>query len=205
MRVTDGKLIVISGASRCGKTALTKQLVASHGRLIVWDIEDQFGDLCDAVAYKIKDLYALIKEGKQKKIRFVAAKNIREEFENWANCVMLAALEHGNIAAIAEELADVTSVSKAGQNWGMLCRRGLKRGVTIYAISQRWQEADKTALGNASAMMVFRQSSGSDDQYIAKASGCAVADVAALRPLEYLYCDKVARKITKKRVIFTKN
>lgn len=204
MRVTDGKLIVISGASRCGKTALTKQLAAPLDRLLVWDIEDQFGDLCDAAVYKIKDLYSLIKEGKQKKIRFVPTKDIRGEFEHWAACAMLAGLEYGKCAVIAEELADVTSVSKAGQNWGMLCRRGLKRGVTIYAISQRWQEADKTALGNASAMMVFRQSSGSDDAYIAKASGAAIGDVAALKPLEYLFCDKVARKITKKRVIFTK-
>jgi hypothetical protein len=199
VRVTDGQIFAVSGASRCGKTALVKQLAGEHARLLVWDIEDQWDDVCDLECTTREKLLDAVKIAGNKKIRFVASRNLKESFEFFAACAMLFALRGGSCAVVAEELADVTSTSKAGDNWGMLVRRGLKRGITIYAISQRWQEADKTALGNSSVIICFRQSTGVDDGYMARASGASIDQVGGLLAYEYLFCDKVTRKITKKR------
>lgn len=93
------------------------------------------------------------------------------------------------LEAIAEELADVTTPSKAPGNWGILLRRGLKRGITIRAISQRWSEADKTAVGNATDFVMFRQSSGDDVRYLARKTRVDEADIGGLAPLEFVHLD----------------
>ena len=70
--------------------------------------------------------------------------------------------------------------------WGLLLRRGLKRGISIYAISQRWAEADKTAIGNASEFVLFRMSSGDDIAYMSRKTRVPVADLENLKPLEFV-------------------
>ena len=105
------------------------------------------------------------------------------------------------LVCIAEELADVTNASKAPGNWGILLRRGLKRGITIYAISQRWAEADKTAIGNASEFIVFT-SRGDDVAYISKKTRIPETEIEALIPLEYIRFDPVTKEKSKKKLRF---
>jgi hypothetical protein len=103
---------------------------------------------------------------------------------------------------IAEELADVTTPSKAPGNWGILLRRGLKRGVTLWCISQRWSEADKTAMGNASDFVVFRQARGADAAYLAKNVGIPLDKVDSLAPLQYVHKDGLTGKIFEGKLKF---
>jgi hypothetical protein len=93
------------------------------------------------------------------------------------------------LEAIAEELADVTTSSKAPGNWGILIRRGLKRGITLRCISQRWAEADKTAVGNATDFVIFRQSSGDDVRYLARKTRVEEGAITGLAPLEFVHLD----------------
>jgi hypothetical protein len=187
MHTEDGRLIVIGGSSRSGKTAWTKKAVARTRRIAAWDPEDQWAQLpgWKKVTTRKALAEALTKKGPVK-VAFVAGGKLQEEFNFWAECVMYAGRYVEPLSCIAEELADVTTPGKAPEKWGILVRRGLKRGITIYAISQRWAEADKTAVGNASEFILFRQSSGDDIAYLAKKTRVTYEDLDGLEPLEYV-------------------
>ena len=103
---------------------------------------------------------------------------------------------------MAEELADVTTVAKAPGPWGILLRRGLKRGISIYAISQRWSEADKTAVGIASEFVIFRQSSGDDVRYISRKTRVPEAEINGLEPLQFVKYDAMTGKIERGKIRF---
>lgn len=187
MQTDDGRLIIVSGASRSGKTAWTRKQAAKARRVLVWDIEAQW---CELPGFRKitsrAELFEAIQSSKPARLAYVSSgSDIRDEFNFWAACVMLWGRYRGPCVAIAEELADVSTPAKAPQEWGVLLRRGLKRGITIYAISQRWAEADKTAIGNASEFVVFR-AAGDDVQYIARKSRLPLEQVEALKPLEFI-------------------
>lgn len=187
LETVDGRLIVIAGASRSGKTAYTSKAIKTEKRVIVWDVEDQWSKLRGF--QRVTSRAALLKAVQAKgaaRLAYVAGGDIKAEFDFWAGCAFHWARYYGPAVAIAEELADVTTSAKAPGNWGILLRRGLKRGATIYAISQRWSEADKTAVGNASEFVLFRMSSGDDVRYMSRKTRVPVTALEGLQPLEYV-------------------
>lgn len=190
MKTEDGRLYVIAGASRSGKTAWTRRQTARRRRVLAWDPEDQWSQLPGwrKVTRRADLLEAAQRPGPQR-LAYVAGGDLKEEFNFWAGCAMYAGRYVGPLDVIAEELADVTTPSKAPGNWGILLRRGLKRGITIWAISQRWSEADKTAVGNASDFVVFRQSSGDDVAYMARKTGLEVEELRGMAPLDFVQLD----------------
>lgn len=203
MKTLDGRLIVIAGASRSGKTAFVKKAVQRAKRVFAYDPEDQWAQLpgWKRVTNR-RDLLAAVKAPGAAKVAYVAGGDLAAEFDFWAGCVMYAGRYVEPLAAIAEELADVTTPSKAPGNWGILLRRGLKRGITIYAISQRWAEADKTAMGNASEFIIFRQATGPDAQYMSRYTRVPAAEIDALPPLSFVRYDAISQKIERGRLRF---
>lgn len=202
MKTKDGRLIVVSGASRCGKSTQVAREAAAEYRVLAWDPEAQW---CELPGFRKvttrKELLQSIQTPGHMKIAYVAGGDLKEEFNFWAGCVMYAGRYIAPLVAIAEELADVTTQSKAPGNWGILIRRGLKRGITIYAISQRWAEADKTAMGNASEYLVFA-SRGEDVAYISRKTMIAIEEIAALKAFEFIRFDPVTKEKEKKKLRF---
>lgn len=190
MKTDDGRLVVVAGASRSGKTAYVRKRTAGAVRVIAYDPEDQWSQIRGwrRVTSRAALLEAIQGRGALR-VAYVPGGDLVAEFNFWAGCVMYAGRYVDSVDAIAEELADVSSPGKAPGAWGVLVRRGLKRGITIYAISQRWSEADKTAFGNASEYVVFRQSSLDDARYIARKTGIDEAQIWALSPLQYIRKD----------------
>lgn len=190
MKTQDGRLYVIGGASRSGKTAWTRKATAKVRRVFAWDPEAQWCELpgWTKATTRAQLLAAAQKPGPQR-VAYVAGGKLAEEFDFWAGCVMYAGRYVEPLDAIAEELADVTTPSKAPGNWGILLRRGLKRGISLWCISQRWSEADKTAVGNASDFVVFRQSSGDDVAYLSRKTRIPLEQIDGLAPLEFVHMD----------------
>ena len=186
MQTNDGRLIVVSGASRSGKTAYVVRAVKAEKRLAVWDIEAQW---CAIPGWKKittrADLFKAIQKPGNAKLAYVARGDVKAEFDFFAGCAKYWGEFHGGCVVVAEELADVSTPSKAPGNWGMMQRRGLTRGLTIYAISQRWAEADKTAIGNASEFVCFR-ATGDDVAYMARKTRIPVTELENLKPLEFI-------------------
>lgn len=203
MKTEDGRLYVIAGASRSGKTAWTRKQTAKARRVFAWDPEDQWAALPGFRKVTTRaELLAAAQRAGPVKVAYVAGGALAPEFDFFAGCAMYAARYVGPCDVIAEELADVTTPSKAPGNWGILLRRGLKRGATIWAISQRWSEADKTAVGNASDFVVFRQSSGDDVRYLSRKTRIDEAELSGLAPLQFVRLDALTGQIERGRLRF---
>lgn len=203
MKTHDGRLIVVAGASRSGKTVYVKKRTAGEARVIAWDPEDQWGQLRGWRRVTTRaDLLAAAQSGGALKVAYVAGGKLADEFDFFTGCAMYAGRYVGPVAVIAEELADVTTTAKAPGNWGILVRRGLKRGISIYAISQRWSEADKTAFGNASEFVMFRQSSADDVRYLARKTRVPEAEIYGMAPLQFVRFDALTGGIERGKIRF---
>lgn len=203
MKTDDGRLIVIGGSSRCGKTTHVAARVRAENRVCAWDPEDQWAQLKGwrKVTTRAALLAAMQTPG-HVRVAYVTGGDLKAEFDFWSGVVMYAGRYVAPLVAIAEELADVTTPSKAPGNWGILLRRGLKRGISIYCISQRWSEADKTAFGNASEFVIFNLASADDVRYMSRKTRVPVEQIDALRPFEYVVFDVGAKSITPGKLTF---
>lgn len=203
MKTNDGQLFVIAGASRSGKTAWTRKRIAKARRIWAWDPEAQWCELPGWRKVSTRaELLAMAQKPGPQKVAFVAGGHLKEDFDFWAGAVMYAGRYVAPLDAVAEELADVTTPSKAPGNWGILVRRGLKRGISLYCISQRWSEADKTAFGNASDFVIFRQSSGDDVAYLARKTRVEQGEINGLVPLQFVHMNALNGEISRGKLRF---
>jgi len=196
IKTKDGKLYVISGASRSGKTWFTTKEATKAKRVIAWDPEDQWAELPGFVRITKKaDLLKAVQKRGPAKIAYVAGGNLTKQFDYFCGCAFYWGRYCGPCNVIGEELADVSTPNKAPGNWGILLRRGLKRGISIYAISQRWAEADKTAIGNATEFIIFR-SVGDDARYMSRKTGVSVESITGMKQLDFVrYCTATGRGV----------
>lgn len=184
----DGRMILTTGKSRSGKTTVTFQSVANEPRLLVWDFQrrDWPAANCELID-GLPALTARLREVKDGPLRvsFRGEALNSQSFGLFSQCA-LAWLHHAPAVIVAEELADVVPAQKAPAGWGELVRTGLGYGGTIYGLTQRVQETDKSIFGNATHLRIFQTANSSDARYIAQATGIEVDDIDALKRLEYL-------------------
>ena len=90
MKTEDGRLYVIAGASRSGKTAWTRRQMKSR-RAFAWDPEDQWAALAGwvKVTNRAQLLAAAQRKGPQR-VAYVAGGKLAEEFDFFAGCAMYA-------------------------------------------------------------------------------------------------------------------
>lgn len=199
----DGRLYIISGASRSGKTAWTAKKIKPSRRVFAYDPDDQFSALPGFIRLTtFAQLAAAADNPNNQRVAFVPSGDIRAAFDFFAKCAFHWGRFHGGGDVVAEELADVTTTAKAPGAWGVLVRRGLKRGLNLYCISQRWSEADKTAFGNASEFVIFRNSSTADIDYIARKTKIPREAMHDLKPLEFIQYDAATEQIERKKLTF---
>jgi len=194
----EAKITVVTGSSGSGKSAWVKQQdeVKKASRLVVWDIDDEYAQVPQIKTYTtISALAAALAKNKKGRFRYVGG------FSHFGNFCR-AVFAWGNCTAVIEELADVTSPGKAPDGWGQLVRRGRKRGITIYAVTQRPAESDKTIMGNASLIHCGRMQKQTDQKYMSGEMNIHFEKIQALKPLEYLETTNLGEKYTGK-VTFT--
>lgn len=181
----SGRIVVISGASQSGKTSYTMRAVKAAKRVLAWDAHDQWGRLPGwRRISSLAELRDVVHDAGPMRVAFypMARGSKRDLFEAFATAARYWLLYSGPGVIIAEELGDSSSSGKASERWGELLRQALKLGGTIYAIAQRWAEADKTAFGNSSEIVCFRLSRAVDRAYMAKEMDVPVTDIEALVP-----------------------
>jgi len=175
----------ICGNSGTGKSSHVKRAIEKAPRVIVYDPDDEYGDQLGFIRVsKAADLASLLQQNSNKplKVAFVPTRATVKAFEFWARCAFV----WGNCAAVAEEIADVTSAGKAPPNWGTLIRRGRKYGIKILAVTQRPAEADKTILSNAAMIHCCALGRMADRKAVAAEMDCDVALIAQMKPLDYI-------------------
>lgn len=183
----DGRLTVVCGASRSGKTAWTAQQVARAGRLFVWDSVGEWADRydCERVT-SLHDLAEYARPPAQPgRVAFYGSP---PQFEAWCRLAWVW-LRVARGVLVVEELADVTHPGKAPLAWGEIVRKGLRYGVDVYALTQRPSESDKSSIGNASVIHSHRMARDQDRRYIAAELGVTAEEVEALRPLQWIERD----------------
>lgn len=137
--------ILIVGASGSGKSAFLRETVDfKQRRIIAWDPEE------DYPLPRVRSLEAFLKLARKSgfgPIRCaLTVAPTEENFEQFSAIAFALAHAAAPMTIIADEIADVTRVSKASFHWGQLCRKVRKYGGRLCAITQRPQEADKTIM-----------------------------------------------------------
>ena len=190
----------MTGATRTGKTTWTAQRVKHDRRLLVWDSADEWGFKfrCQRVT-DIGQLAQAVKPGAvDRRIAFVAPVTPL----NFAYFCRLAWVyvraRPGTL--IVEELADVTSPGKAPVYWGEIVRKGLRYGPSIYALTQRPSESDKTVIGNASILHVHQMARLDDSKYMARELRVADDLVEHLLPFHWIERDRRSKRLTNGRL-----
>lgn len=181
----DGTIAASIGASRSGKSVPIKRAVESLPRVLAFDPKGEYSSQLGFE--RITSIEALIKRCKElgsKPAQLALFASDKKSFDAFCGVAYIWNM-YAPIAAVCEELARVTSVSKAEGNWGRLTNQGLAYGITIFATVQRGQEVDKTLLNNASFIHVCRHSTDDDCEYIAKKLGVDLSEIPR-KKLEFL-------------------
>lgn len=194
-----------TGASRSGKTEFVRRRVERESRLLVWDWpKGEWGKRfnCRPVS-SFETLRELVKPGRPPaRIAFCqVTRQPQATFETWCEFAWIYVRAYG-APVVVEELSSVTSPAKAPPAWGNICRMGLGFGADIYAITQRPAETDKTSLGNASILHAGLQTFPRDRRSIAEYLDVPLAEVEALRQLEYIERDYRTGRVTRGKLKF---
>lgn len=203
MRVSrpDGELVVVTGATRSGKTSWVSQQVASAPRLLVWDGAGDWSLKyhCEKISTPADLRARVTPPAKLDRLAYVRPVT-PAEFEYFCRLAWVWVRAARGVLVV-EELADVTHPGKAPVAWGEIVRKGLRYGPIIYALTQRPSESDKTALGNSTRIHAHRMNFPADRAYMAACLGVPVLEVERLAPLEWLERDQ-AGVISRGRVTF---
>lgn len=197
-----GEMIVACGASQSGKTYWVREQLKNVKRLLVWDCEAQYEDICTRVCTSISELMSVIKKN-PRVCKISYQPNNLKDFDAFCQIAFLfcdfglSHLEKNGepmrTYIVAEEISDVTSPSKAPNGWGILLRRGLKRNAYIFGVTQRPSESDKTIIGNCSQMHVCGLSREGDAQYLARELRVPVSEVDAIDRSKFQFIHKNMR------------
>jgi hypothetical protein len=197
MKRPDGRITYVVGYSGSGKTTVLRELTRASRRLLVWDGKGEWGTAwgCRVVTHP-QELVKLIAPGAPPARVSYRVPVSRESFEQFARLAWLYCQAHGGDLLI-EELADVTTSSKAPLSWGEICRKSRGFGSNVYAVTQRPQEVDKTVQGNASVTIVGLMPDFLDARYCAlRLVSCKPEQVAALKPYQFIQRDARAGQVS---------
>lgn len=187
----------VFGASGSGKSYYVKQIVKKWGRALIWDPDNEYGEIPNIqTARTPAEVMSFINSASNVKVRYVPMTIDRKLLEKCFDFISLAAFIWGNCLYVGEEIADVTTPSKAAGGWGVVLRRGRKRGVKVIGVSQRPAECDKTLFTQARYIRTGRLDGEGDKQRLATTLGAPVDWVKRLGDLEFLSVNRSTGELT---------
>lgn len=206
----DGLLRYVTGSMGSGKTSWCKGELRSAPRLLCWDGKGvDWGPRDGCRVIDLGGLRRIVTDKRlcRAKLRLsVRVEVSRKNFERFAALAWIwARIEPG--ALMVDEIGDVTTVGKAPGAWGEIVRKGRAFGLNTYVTTQRPQECDKTAQGNAMIFHCGLMADAEDQAYVARrllGGMVSTADVAALGPMEYIERDVRTRTIKRGRTAIPK-
>lgn len=199
----DGKLTVVTGRTRSGKTLSTRLALKKERRLLVFDPKGKWAELdhCTPILSR-RELLKIARGGLSGRFAYISQD--RGDFGYWAEaCYWWARVldtRHARSVVVAEELSAFTTPGKAPQGWHLLLTQGLEFAADIWALVQRPAESDKTCIGNATRLRAFAMTRAADCAYIARELDCEANEIAALKPLSYIERDMITGGLTRGRV-----
>ncbi|WP_416306205.1 helicase HerA domain-containing protein [Neptunicella sp. SCSIO 80796] len=183
----------VIGSTGAGKSSYVKKEVAGDKRILIFDPDDEYGDIAGMVTvYNATDLLERVKAAKTSDLRIRLVAEGQKAFEfvcdvafTWTNCTL-----------IAEELADVTKPSFAPPAWGRVVRRGArKRNIRIFATTQRPANADKVIFTQATMIRTGLLGNDTDRKTVASEMDIPASEIGALDELDFLEYHKRGRHL----------
>lgn len=193
-------VVFVSGARGSGKSSWLKQYARGFGRVLVWDPMHEYAEAFGVAP--VGSLSALV-EAKGAPICVFAPDDPALVSAKSFDFFCLVAWTRGAGLVLVDELATVTHAGKALGWWGRLIREGRHRQIEIAGAAQRPAEIDKTIIGNATRLVVFRLGRMRDRALMAEELDIDRAQIDALQPLEFLDADRLSHKVTRSRIVFS--
>lgn len=193
-------IIAVLGASGSGKSAWIKRQFAKHRRIIIWDAMHEYG-AHGVVVSELARMCEIIAAGKQFAIVFQPVTDTakrQQQFDMFCRIALAA----GNLLLVVEELRFVTTPSRAPVGWAQVCLTGRHKGLKVIGASQRPASIDKDFLGNATVIHVGRLVYPEDVRAVSRASQIPEAQIADLKPLDWIEKDMTAGKFSRGRLTF---
>lgn len=205
-RKPDGEAILVCGSRGSGKSGWTRQQCKPAARLLVWDSVGEWSR--DRVVKSVRtltQLHALIVADManpgQFKYGYVGPVNAKT-FHTFCKLAFVwmkvsgpFASKHPGGVLVIEELADVTTPAKAPEGWGEIVRKGRHFGGSIYGLTQRPAESDKTLAGNADVIHCGRLSFPTDRKTLAEYLDIPVKQITDLPSLHWIERDMRTRDL----------
>jgi len=181
------------GATGCGKSHEVKArlLERADPRLITIDPDGEYAAIAP-VYLSLSSLTRSTAESSTFRVGFIPSDDRDTGIEQFNFLCRLAwerAQQHGSVCFAVDELADFTEPNAAPRYWRRLVRRGRKYGVSVFAISQRPADVDKTIFSNASMIRTGRLNRANDQVELARSLNVPLAQVAALSGFDFIERD----------------
>lgn len=194
-------VVFVAGARGSGKSSFLKQYARGFGRVIVWDPMHEYGDALGVTP--VGALTDLVAVHRSTSVLVFSPQSPEIVSPRGFDMFCQIAWSRGAGLVVADELATVTTIGKAPGWWGRLIREGRHRRIEIAAAAQRPAEIDKTIIGNATRLVVFRLGRLKDRQLMAEELDLERAEIDSLEPLEFLNADRLTRQVTRSRIVFS--
>lgn len=187
---SDGVIFYTIGSTGSGKTTWVRQRTRDESRALVWDGKAEWGAQWGfRVVTSPQELLRYVLPSSPPARVSYRVPVTREHFDTFCKLAWVLIRAHA-CSLVVEELADVTTASKAPVAWGEIVRKSRGFGAHVYALTQRPQEVDKTVQGNASIYHCGRMSDAFDATYVARRLlGVPPSQVINLKPLEFIERD----------------
>lgn len=170
-------------------------------RLLLWDFKREWGGDYPEGYERLAALVAALKGRHHFAVRFMPSFDQKERAAQFdLFCRLAYAL--GNLVLVVEELAFVTSPSYAPPAWALCTCTGRHERLSILATSQRPAQVDKHFLGNCSLVHCGRLGDRNDVAVMAAALAVTPAELAALRPLDWIERDAATGETRRGRLDF---
>lgn len=169
------------GSSGSGKTHNIKKDTANLKRVLAFDPEGAFNTSEGFVCTSDRaEFYRMARDSGD--IRLTYQGNGQADFDWWCRLVFALADCRRPCAIIVDELAGVTTVSKAPPGWHAILTRARKYEGRVFAGAQSPTEIDKTLMRQKNKMFVGYLERPDDHNYMAKETGVPVEVFEGLRP-----------------------
>lgn len=207
-RRTEGRAVLVAGSAGSGKTSWTRQQVRTELRLLVWDSAGEWTRSGEVLPLRsLTELHQRVQMyiHADQAMRYGYVGPVTDaHFDAFCKLAWVWMRAHPRGVLLVEELADVTSPGKAPAAWGEIVRKHRHVAGTVYALTQRPAESDKTIVGNATIIHTGRMNMARDREYMAACLDIPLSEVSALPDLAYIERNMRTRELTVGTVSFAK-
>jgi hypothetical protein len=178
----------VMGSPGTGKSASVKKRIDAEKpkRLLIYDPESEY-ERYGTVVGTLANVLDLLKRSGSGNVHIVFVPShdqdtAKKQFDTFCELAFAA----GNLTLVCDELAGVTSPTKAPPGWAKCTLRGRKRGIRIYGASQRPASIDKNFFSSATTIRTGRLNFADDRKTLANVLDVKPEEILNLAELEYI-------------------